>query len=84
MIVAGYYGFKLDASVCPSVSRTFVRPSVFRLRMITWVNINGFFTKFSMCINIVEIWFGIANGQISSNFDGIICPRHTHIFVSGR
>ena len=22
-----------------------------------------------MCIDIVEIWFGIANGQISSNFD---------------
>ena len=21
-----------------------------------------------MCIDIVEIWFGIANGQISSNF----------------
>ena len=29
----------------------------------------------------VEIWFGIANGQISSNFDGVICPRHAHIFV---
>ena len=26
-----------------------------------------------MCIDIVEIWFGIANGQISSNFDSIIC-----------
>ena len=23
-----------------------------------------------MCIDIVEIWFGIANGQISSNFYG--------------
>ena len=23
------------------------------------------FTKFSMCIDIVEIWLGIANGQIS-------------------
>ena len=26
------------------------------------------FSKFGMCIDIVEIWFGIANGQISSNF----------------
>ena len=26
---------------------------------------------------------GIANGQISSNFYGVICPRHAHIFVSG-
>ena len=39
------------------------------------------FTKLGMCIDIVDIWFGIANGQISSNFDGIICPRHAHIFV---
>ena len=29
-----------------------------------------------MSIDIVEIWFGIANGQISSIFDGVICPRH--------
>ena len=113
--------------------RPSVRPSVFRFRMITWVNINGFspnlvcglilwrsglgllmgkfrqfltvlsardmpifsfpddnlskhqciFTKLSMCIDIVEIWFGIANGQISSIFDGVICPKHAHIFVSG-
>ena len=41
------------------------------------------FTKLGMCIDIVEIWFGIANGQISSNFYGVICPRHAHIFVSG-
>ena len=41
------------------------------------------FTKISMCIDIVEIWFGIANGQISSIFDGVICPKHAHIFVSG-
>ena len=39
------------------------------------------FTKFGMCIDIVQIWFGIANVQISSNFDGVICPRHAHIFV---
>ena len=39
------------------------------------------FTKFGMCIDIMEIWFGIANGQILSNFDGVICPRHAHIFV---
>ena len=43
----------------------------------------GILTKLGMCINIMEIWFGIANGQISSNFDGVICPRHADIFVSG-
>ena len=26
------------------------------------------FTKLVICIDIVKIWFGIANGQISSNF----------------
>ena len=131
-IVAGYYGFMLVVresirlSVRPSYVRPSVRPSVFRFRMITWVNINGFlpnlmyalilwrsglgllmgkfrqcftefsardtpifsfpddnltkhqwiFTKLGMCIHIVEIWLEIANGQISSNFDGVICPRH--------
>ena len=44
------------------------RDMPFRFRMITGVNINGFFTKLGMCIDIVKIWFGIANGQISSNF----------------
>ena len=39
------------------------------------------FTKLGMCIDIVEIWFGIANGQISSDFDGVISPRHAHIYV---
>ena len=42
------------------------------------------FTKLGMCIDIVEIWFGIVNGQISSNFDGVICLRHIHIFISGQ
>ena len=27
------------------------------------------FTKFGVCIDILEIWFGIADGQISSIFD---------------
>ena len=30
-----------------------------------------------MCIDFEEIWFGIADGQILSNFDRVICPRHT-------
>ena len=40
------------------------------------------FTTLGMCIDIVEIWFGIANGQILSIFDGVIWPKHAHIFVS--
>ena len=34
------------------------------------------FTKLGMCIDILKIWFGIANGQISSVFDRVICPQH--------
>ena len=36
-----------------------------------------------MCIDIVEIWFGIANGQISSNFDGVICSNTSIFSFSG-
>ena len=32
-----------------------------------------------MCIDIVEIWFGIANGQILSILTEF-SPRHAHIF----
>ena len=39
-------------------------------------------TKLAICIDIKEICFGIANGQISLNFYGDTCPRHAHIFVS--
>ena len=41
-----------------------------------------------MCIDIVQIWFGIANGQIKSIFDRVICPPQEsggifsfHIFI---
>ena len=32
-------------------------------------NIQLIFTKLGICIDIMEIWFWIANGQISSIFD---------------
>ena len=69
-------------SVCLSIHPSVVRPSVGfsfpddNLSKLQWI-----FTKLGMCIDIVDIWFGIANGQISSNFFGVICPRHAHIFV---
>ena len=89
--MAGYYGSTLDVrvSVCPSVRlsirQSYARPSIRisfpddNLSKHQWI-----FTKLGMYIDIVEIWFGIANRQISSNFDGVICPIHAHIFVSGR
>ena len=48
-------------------------------------NLNKFqwtLTKLGMCIDIVEIWFGIANGQISLIFDRVICPTHVRVFIS--
>ena len=39
------------------------------LRKHQWI-----FTKLGMCIDIVEIWFGITTGQILSKFDGVTCP----------
>ena len=29
-----------------------------------------------MCIDIMKIWFGIANGQTLLIFDRVICPQH--------
>ena len=51
-------------SVCMSVHPSIVHPSVHisflddNLNKHQWI-----FTNFSMCIDIVELWFGIANGQ---------------------
>ena len=77
-IVAGYCGFTL-MSASPSVrlSICYSFPDD-NLSKHQWI-----FTKLGMCIDIVDIWFGIANGQILSIFYGVICPRHAHTFVSG-
>ena len=65
--------------VCPSVRQSYVHISFpdDNLSKHQWI-----FTKLGMFTEIVEIWFGIANGQILSNFDRVICPRHAQIFVS--
>ena len=36
----------------------------------------GILNKRGTCIDMKDIWFGIANGQIWSIFDRVICPRH--------
>ena len=46
--------------------------------------LQGILTKLAICIDLKEICFVVAKRQISSNFYGVICPRHDHIFVSGR
>ena len=82
-IVAGYYDFTLDVlvSISPSyVVRLSIHPFSFpddNLSKHQWI-----FTKLGLCINIMEVWFGIANGQIASNFMEL-SARDAHIFVSG-
>ena len=34
------------------------------------------FHQLVMCIDIVEIWLGIANGLFSSIVDRVFCPSH--------
>ena len=76
-IIMGYYSFMLE--VCLSVRPSIVHPSAHPLYTRPSVCISfpdddlskhqWIFTKLGMCIDIVEICFGIANGQISLNFD---------------
>ena len=42
------------------------------------------FTKLGMCIDIVKICIGIANGRISFIFDRGICPQYICILLSGQ
>ena len=56
-----------------SVCDTSVLPSIFlflddNLNKCQWI-----FTKLSMYVDIVEIWFVIADGQISLILDRVIC-----------
>ena len=71
------------SSVSPSVHPSYIRLSVRSFPDDNLSEDQWIFTKLGMCIDIVEIWFGIANGQISSIFYGVICLRNAHIFVSG-
>ena len=69
--MTGYYGIMLAVrvSVPPSVICPSVRPSIFSFQEDNLSKCQRIFTKLSVCIDIVEIWFGIVNGQISSIFD---------------
>ena len=87
-IVAGYFGFTLDArvSVRPSV-----RPSVRQSSVCLPVRLlfpddslskhQWIFTKLGMCIDIVEIRLGIANGQISSMLGRIMAEYYSLTFL---
>ena len=58
MIVVGNYGFMLVIPVHLYLFFLFLDNN---LSNYQWI-----LTKLGMCIDIVKIWFGIANGQISA------------------
>ena len=50
--------------------------SIFSFPYDNLCNCQGIFTKLGTCIDIKETWLGIANGQVSSVFDRVICPQY--------
>ena len=58
-----------------------VRPSVFSFPDDSLSKCQWIFTKLDVCIDIVEIWFVMVNGQISSIFDKVTCPPTTFSFL---
>ena len=58
-----------------------LHPSVFSFPDDILSKCKWIFIKLGMCIDVVEIWFGIANRQILSIFDRVFCLRHIRIFV---
>ena len=69
--MAGYYGFTLDVHV--SVRPSVVRPSVFRFKMITWVNINGFSPKSVCALILWRFDFGLLMGKFCLIFTELSC-----------
>ena len=60
-----------------------VRPSVFSFPDNNLCKYQWIFTKLGVYIDIIEIWYGIANGQFLSIFDRLIFPRHVRVFFYG-
>ena len=65
-IVAGYYGFMLVVSV--SVCQLYVCLSIFRFRMITWVNINGFSPNLVCALILWRSGLGLLMGKFCQIF----------------
>ena len=64
------------SSACQSLCLSYFRPSVRSFQDDNLSKYQCTFTKLDVCIGFVESWFGIANGQISSIFDGVVCSQH--------
>ena len=62
--------------LCLVLFQSVVRPSVFSFQDNKLSKCQCFFTKLGVCIDIVEIWFGISDGQIASVFDSDMLVIH--------
>ena len=72
-IVARYNGFTLVFCVSSVCLPSIIWLSIFSLADYDFSNYSWIFTKLGMCIDILEIWFGSANGKISSIFRIVTC-----------
>ena len=68
------HGVSVQLSVCLS----YICPSVFSFPVNNLSEYKWIFTKLSMYIDIMEICFGIANGQISSIFYSYLPTTHPY------
>ena len=73
--MAEYYGFYVGR---PSV-RSSVRSCVLSFLDDILSNYQWIFTKLYICIDIVEVWFGIANGKFLS-FSTELSACHMSVF----
>ena len=55
--------------------------SIFSFPLDNFIKCQSIFTKLGMCIDIVEVWFQIANGQFLSIYDRVIYQLHICIFI---
>ena len=69
----------VSPSVCPSVRPSYVRPSVFRFRMITSVNINGFSPNLVCALILWRSGLGLLMGKFRQ-FLTELSARDTPIF----
>ena len=55
----------------------------FHFWTINLLNVNGFSPN-GVCIDIIDICFGIANGRILFIFDRVVWQQHISVLLSGQ
>ena len=68
-------------SVCPSVCHMSIHLFLFSFPDDNSSKYQKIFTELGLCIDIVEIWFGLLMGKFFQ-FLTVIFPQHVLIFIS--